>query len=59
MSTATSAARNAPSASSTSVTTGLKAAETGCNAKISATNAAPVTRLFSSSCSPTSAGDNR
>ena len=39
-----------------SVTTGLNAAETGCSARISATRAAPVTRLFSSSCRPTSSG---
>ena len=46
-------------ARSTSVTSGLKAAETGCSARISATSAAPVTTLFSSSCSPTLSGERR
>ena len=37
---------------STSVTTGLNEAETGCRARISATRTAPVTTLFSRSCRP-------
>ncbi len=41
------------------MTTGLNAADTGCNARISATSAAPVIRLFTSSCSPTLPGDRR
>ena len=48
-----------PRARSTKVTTGLKDADTGCRARISATSAAPVARLFSSSCRPTSSGDSR
>jgi hypothetical protein len=38
-----------PSTRSTAVTTGLKLAETGWSARINATRAAPVTRLFSNS----------
>ena len=61
---ATSAARRracrpARAPRSTRVTTGLNAAETGCSARISATSTAPVARLFSSSCRPTSSGDSR
>ena len=49
----------APSARSTRVTMGLNAADTGCSAMIRATSTAPVTTLFSSSCSPTSFGESR
>ena len=48
--------RSSPSARSTSVTTGLNEADTGCSARISATSTAPVARLFSSSWSPVSCG---
>ena len=41
------------------VTTGLNAAETGWSARIRATSAAPVIRLFTSSWRPTSSGESR
>lgn len=46
MSTAAPVVVTAPRARSTSVTTGLKAAETGCRARIRATRTTPVIRLF-------------
>jgi hypothetical protein len=44
---------------SITVIAGLKAAETGCNARIRAVNAAPVAMAVSSNCRPVSEGDSR
>ena len=48
-----------PNARSTTVTTGLNAADTGCRAKINATRTVPVAIEFASSCNPTSPGESR
>jgi hypothetical protein len=59
MSTAAAVLVTAPSARSTSVTTGSKAADTGCSARIKATRTAPGEQAVLDELQPASLGERR